>query len=196
MSRAAILAITRRSGPMTAKQLAMEMGMGESTVRTCIRRSRAGGRTDILRIAGWAGDVPLYGPGPGDDEEGGNTGERVLQSLRDQGPATASELAERLGITASVVDSAVRRIRKTHARLKMHITGWRLHRGSGGREAAIHAAGTGKDAPRPSFGDAAQRQAERRYQERQRVQRGAASMRKPRKPQAGPMAGFFDGLMR
>jgi DNA-binding CsgD family transcriptional regulator len=178
---------------MTVKQLALELSIGESSVRTSIRRARAGGRTDILRIAGWAADVPRYGPGPGDDEEGGSTSDRVMQSLEDHGPATVAALATRLKATIDTVDNAVRRLRKKRGNL--HIKAWKTHRGSGGREAAVYASGPGKDAERPTF-ENAQREAERRYQEKKRVQRGVASSRGPNKPKALAVAGFFDGLMR
>lgn len=45
MSRHAIRQLTARMGPMTIKQIAIELGLTESTVRTTVRRARAHGIT-------------------------------------------------------------------------------------------------------------------------------------------------------
>lgn len=192
MSRALLVALTRRHGPMTAKQLALESGLCESTVRTCIRRARAHG-TEHLRIADWASDVPMYGPGPDEDVEGGTTAQKVIACLQDGGPATVATIATRLGLTNSVVDSAVRRMRAKPGTL--HVVRWVRQVGRGGREAAVFALGVGKDAPRPNFEDA-QRQAERRYNEKRRVASESAGKGRYIKREAPrARAGFFDGLI-
>ena len=192
MSRHAIRQLTARKGPMTIKQLSLELGLTESTVRTTVRRARAYG-TEHLRIAGWAQDVPKYGPGPGPDVEGGSTAQRILDWLENGERATVSQLAERLGITKSAAESAVRRLREKRGKLR--IVGWSLARGKGGRESPIWAKGPGPDEPRPDFSDAAL-EYYRRYNEKRRIKRGH-SVRQARGVTASPVvASPFDGLMR
>lgn len=193
MSRHAIISLTTKHGPMTAKQIALELGIGESSVRTSIRRARAYG-TRYLRIAGWAQDVPKYGPGPGDDVAGGSTADHILERLQDGGPATVAQLTLELGTTTGTIDSAVRRLRRKGGVIR--IVGYKLHRGSGGREAAIFAFGPGRDAKRPDFSNA-QREAERRYAEKRRIQSvlNGGRTRGSRKRVAA-LAGPFDGLLR
>ena len=194
MSRAAIIAITRKLGPMSAKQLAAELRIQASSLRTCLRRARAHG-TKYIRIASWAGGVPMYGTGPEPDVEGGSTGERVMSLLEDGGRSTVAAMAKRLGMTALAVDAAVRRLRKKPGML--HIVGWERRIGQpGGREGAIYKAGPGKDAPRPDFSNS-QLEAERRRNEKRRIKHAINGGRtRARKAATGPTAGFFDGLMR
>lgn len=194
MSRAAIIALTRKHGPMTAKQLASALSIQEGSLRTCLRRARAHG-TKHIRIADWAGGIPKYGPGPEPDTEGGTTADRILQILEDGGRASVAKLAQRLGLETSVVDPAVRRLRAKPG--KIHVVGWERRVGeTGGREGAIYQVGPGVDAPRPDFSNS-QREAERRRNERRRVQSVVNGGRtRSRRAATGPTAGPFDGLMR
>lgn len=195
MSRAAIIAITRRIGPMTAKQLAWELGIAESSIRTSIRRARDHG-TAHIRIAGWAMDVAKYGPGPEDDADGGSTSQLILARLDEAGPESVIALAEILKVSVEAIDSAIRRLRAKKGRSGLVITGWRLTRGKGGREGPIYGLGKGEDAPRPDFSNA-QRQSERRYVAKRRVQRvlSGGTTRASRQVHS-ISAGIFDGLVR
>lgn len=195
MSRAGIIAVTRRLGPMTAKQLESELGINASSIRTSIRLARAHGTVHI-RIAGWAMDVAKYGPGPEDDAEGGSTSQLILSRLDEAGPASVQMLADELEITAQAVDSAIRRLRAKKGKGGLVITGWRLMRGTGGREGPIYGLGKGKDVPRPDFRQA-QRDAERRYAEKRRIRSVLAggATRASRQVQS-VSAGVFDGLGR
>ena len=179
---------------MSAKQLAAELRIQDSTIRTNIRRARAHG-TKYIRIAGWAGGVAMYGPGPEPDVEGGSTGERIMQLMAGGERATVARMAELLDLETSVVDPAVRRLRAKPG--KLHIVGWDRRVGQpGGREGAIYMAGPGKDVPRPDFTNS-QREAERRRNERRRVQKVLDGGRtRPKRAKEGPTAGFFDGLLR
>jgi len=189
LSRAAIISLTRKHGPMTAKQLASALSLQGSTLRTCLRRARAHG-TKYIRIADWAGGVAMYGPGPEPDAEGGSTGERVMSLMEDGGRATVANMAKRLGVTALAVDAAVRRLRKKPGML--HIDGWERRIGQpGGREGAIYKAGPGKDAPRPDFTNS-QLEAERRRNEKRRIKHTINGGRtRARKAAKGPTAGFL-----
>lgn len=193
MSRRAIIDITTRLGPMTVKQLAAELRIQDSTLRTNIRRARAHG-TKYIRIAAWAGGVPLYGPGPEPDVEGGSTGERIMQLMLGGERATVARMAVLLGLDTSVVDPAVRRLRAKPG--KLHIVGWDRRIGeTGGREGAIYMAGPGKDVPRQDFTNS-QRESERRRNERRRIKKVLEGGRtRPRRAKAGPTAGVFDGLL-
>ena len=186
--------MTRNQGPMTAKQLASALSVQDGTLRTSLRRARAHG-TKYIRIADWAGGVPMYGPGPEPDAEGGTTADRILQMLRDGGRASVSLLARRLELDVRTVDSAMRRLRKKKG--KVHVVGWERRIGEkGGREGAVYAAGPGRDVPRPDFSNS-QLEAERRRAEKRRVQAVLKGVKtKPKQPTNGPVAGFFDGLMR
>jgi predicted ArsR family transcriptional regulator len=192
LSRAAIIAITSKKGPMTAKQLAAELGLRYSTVRICINRARAHG-TKFLVIMKWYGGTPAYGPGPGDDAEGGATGERIIAWLKDGGPSTMRSIAPEIGVSVVAAESAMRRMRKIPG--KVHVVRWALARGTGGRESPVFAAGPGRDAKRPDFTNS-QRQAEQRYAERRRIARRLAggATRRPKRPQAAT-AGPFDALL-
>lgn len=195
MSRHLIIALTRRRGPMTAKQLAMETGLEGSTVRTNIRRARAHG-TKYLRIAAWAGDLPMYGPGPGDDVEGGTTGDKILAYLETHEPAPATVIAAAIGLTTAVVDPAIRRLRD---KKRVHVVDWKRRVGErGGREAGVFKAGPGKDAERPDFSGMARVYEQRRVEKRrvERITKGLPVRHMRAKQAAGPMAGFFDALMR
>ena len=193
MSRHAIRQLTARKGPMTIKQLAIELRLTDSTVRTTVRRARAGGSTEHLRIAGWSQNVPMYGPGPGPDVDGGGTEQRILDWLEGGERATARQLAEHLGITNAAAEAAIRRLRKKRGKLR--IVGWNLKRGKGGRESPIYSRGPGPDEPRPDFSDAAL-EYYRRYNEKRRIKRGH-SVRRSRGVTASPVvASPFDGLMR
>ena len=167
MSRHAIIALTRRMGPMTAKQLAAELRICESSVRTSICRARAHG-TQHIRIAAWAMDVAKYGPGPGEDEPGGSTIDLVLAHLEDGVTATVAQLASALGCTPKSVDSAIRRLRAKPGGNVIRIAGWSLARGHSGRESPIYEFGRSADAKRPDFSQA-QRQAEVRYNIKRRT---------------------------
>lgn len=195
MSRHLIIAITRRQGPMTAKQLAMETGLQESTVRTNVRRARAHG-TKYLRIAAWAGDVPMYGPGPGDDVDGGTTGDKILAYLETHEPAPAVVIAAAIGLTTAVVDPAIRRLRDKG---RVHVVDWKRRVGErGGREAGVFKSGPGRDAPRPDFTGMARVYEQRRVEKRRvaRIIKGLPVRNTGAKPTNGPTAGFFDALMR
>lgn len=194
MSRHAVIALTTRLGPMSVKQIAAELRVQDSTMRTCISRARAHG-TKYIRIAAWAGSIALYGPGPEPDAEGGSTGDRIMQLMTGGERATVRRMADLLGLPMSVVDPAVRRLREKPG--KLHIVGWeRRTGGTGGREAPIFMSGPGKDAPRPDFASA-RREAELRYNERRRIKHALnGGKSRPRAAKAGPSSGYFDGLLR
>ena len=178
---------------MTIKQIAIELNLTDSTVRTAVRRARANGSTEHLRIAGWSQNVPMYGPGPGDDVDGGGTEKRILDWLEGGERATARQLAEHLGITKGAAEAAIRRLREKRGKLR--IVGWSLMRGKGGRESPIYSRGPGADEPRPDFSNATLGYY-RRYNEKRRVLRGH-SVRQARGVTPTPaVAGPFDGLMR
>lgn len=192
MTRHAIRQLTAKRGPMTIKQIAIELTLTESTVRTTVRRARAHG-TEHIRIAGWAQDVAMYGPGPGPDVEGGSTAQRILDWLENGERATVIQLAERLGVTKPAAESAVRRLREKRGKLR--IVGWSLSRGKGGRESPIYALGPGRDEPRPDFTNAV-KDYYRRYNEKRRVKRGHSKRRARGSSSSVTTAGPFDGLMR
>lgn len=199
MTRAAIIALTRAHGPMTAKQLSIELGLQDNSVNISIRRARAHG-TKYLIIADWRGAIPMYGPGPGDDVEGGGVERRVLSWLEDSGRrATVAEMAAALGMTTTAVDAAVRRIRTRErdlvpSRRSMHVVDWRRHIGSGGRESAIYMHGPGGDAPRPDFSGAG-REHSRRRNEKYRVLRALEGKgRRPRTIHGGETSALFAGV--
>lgn len=87
----------------------------------------------------------------------GNTADRALLSLREEGPATSSQLADRLGLTQRQVAGVLVRMVRPSVRgpyagtQRAHVAGWH-------REAVlnlkaylrpIYAAGCGAKAPKP-----------------------------------------------
>lgn len=193
MSRYAMLQLLRRKGPMTAKGIAIELGLQHSTIRTCIQRARAGG-SDILCIVDWRGKVAVYGPGPGQDVEGGGTEWRILSMLEHGEQATVAQIAARLCASRTSIEAAIHRIRAKGKPLR--VVAWYRHRGRGGRASPVFTSGPGEDAPAPDFTHA-QSEALSRYREKIRVQLGRRRVRMaaaPATPPSRPVAGPFDGL--
>lgn len=171
MSRHYIMKITREKGPMSAKQLAAELGINESSTRSCIRRARTHG-TRYLRIAAWAGNVALYGPGPAEDAECTDTVAQIVDYLEGQRTGTNAQIAKHTGLSVTAVDSATRRMHKStkaHDPRRLYIAGWQRRIGKlGGRMSAIFAIGNRKDEPKPD-NSCVQKEAEKRYAEKRRI---------------------------
>lgn len=180
MSRNYIIKITQKKGPMSAKQLAAEVGINDSSMRTCIRRARAHG-TKYLRVADWAGGIPLYGPGPEDDEPGGHTGERILALLEFEPRGTVAQVADKLDLSTLAVDGAMRRLHRSRPK-QVYVIDWKRRIGkAGGRMAAVFARGNLPDAPKPDT-SRAQAEAEARRAEKRRVASALRTGRKLRGP--------------
>jgi DNA-binding Lrp family transcriptional regulator len=180
MSRHHIIKLTQKKGPMTVKQLAAELNINDSSLRTCLRRARAHG-TKHLRVADWVGGIALYGPGPEPDAPGGSTGDQIMAYLDTEQSATVSQMAEHLGLSATAVDGAVRRLRLKRPK-RLYIAGWKRRIGQrGGRMAAVFARGNWPDAPKPDVTDA-QNEAEKRRAEKRRVASAVRTGRKLRGP--------------
>ena len=187
MSRNYIIKITQKKGPMSIKQLAAEVGINDSSMRTCIRRARVHG-TKHIRIADWAGGVPLYGPGPDEDEPGGHTGERILALLAFEPRGTVAQVADKLGLTPLAVDGAMRRLHRSRPK-QVYVIDWKRRIGKrGGRMAAVFAKGAKPDAKKPDA-SRAQAEAEARRAERRRVASAVRTGRKLRGPQGRQLMG-------
>lgn len=146
MTLQAMIELTRDKGPMTAKQIAAELGLQISGINTSIRRARRDG-SDLLRIARWAWNIPKYAPGPGEDAPFDGVSGQILSHLELTGNATASEIATELGLSREIVESSIYRL---HQGASLHIGDWKSARGNkGGRKAAVYVFGKGRDVPRP-----------------------------------------------
>lgn len=184
MSRYYIMKITREKGPMSAKQLAAEIGINDSSVRTVIRRARAHG-TRYIRIADWAGNVALYGPGPAEDAEDTRTIAKIIDYLEGQRVGTNAQIAKHTGLSEAAVDAATRRMHlsiKAHDPRRLYIAGWQRRIGKlGGRMSAIFAIGNRKDEPKPD-NSRVQKEAEQRYAEKRRIKTALRTGRRLRGP--------------
>jgi len=180
MSRNYIIKITQKKGPMSIKQLAAEVGINDSSMRTCIRRARVHG-TKHIRIADWAGGVPLYGPGPDEDEPGGHTGARILALLEFEPSGTVAQVADKLDLTTLAVDGAMRRLHRSRPK-QVYVIDWKRRIGKlGGRMAAVYAKGNKPDAEKPDT-SRARAEAEARRAEKRRVASALRTGKKLRGP--------------
>ncbi len=93
----------------------------------------------------------------------------IEKLLREQGPMTAAEIAEALEFTRSRVDASIIEARKRYGTTHFRITGYKRQVGIQGREAAVFAAGPGKDVPRPAMDTLDDRRAiQQRYRDKYR----------------------------
>jgi hypothetical protein len=168
VTRAAIIELTRTLGPLTTKQIGIERGISASTARQNVRRARAYG-SQFLRIAGWVGGLPLYGPGPAPDNlDGGRTSDRIMALLEFGGPLTSAQVTKRLAdLPSTSVWRAIHRLRELK---KIHVFDYKRRVNTPGREAIIWAAGKGQDKPRPDFSER-HHEADRRRRGKNRVKR-------------------------
>lgn len=178
MSRHLIIKLTQKKGPMSAKQLADEVGINESSMRTCIRRARAHG-TKHIRIAAWAGNVALYGPGPEPDTEDMTTVGQIRDYLEIQGAGTNAQIAKHTSMSMMAVDAATRRL---HQAGVIYVSAWKRRIGMrGGRMAAVFSLGRFYDTPKPDVSEA-QAEAELRRGAKRRVASALRTGRKLRGP--------------
>lgn len=94
--------------------------------------------------------------------------EAILALIGDEGPMTAAEITEALGITRRSVDSSIHEMRDYGTKF-LRITSYKRQRGRGGREAPVYGLGPGQDAKRPVMNtpeEAKKRQ--ERYREKNR----------------------------
>ena len=153
-----IQAVLSRSAPLSATDIARYAFVSESTLRN-------GGYLNALRKAGhihisdWqrsaAGrNEPLYAAGPCDESPPAQRAARntvrleaILALLQRHGPLTYREVAQFLGLSATIVKNA-RYLTLLLDADKVHIKTWRRSRP--GPMQAVYAAGAGRSAPRPT----------------------------------------------
>lgn len=121
------------------------------------------------------------------------TRDAITKALTDCGPMTVAELVEHLQWTRTRVDGCISLARANHPGQFFRIVRYRHGRG---REAAVYAAGPGKDAKRPTFDQAHVAARNGSYYRRNRARLAVARKLRAGAPMASPWSGLIPPARR
>lgn len=111
----------------------------------------------------------------------------ITQALRECGPMSVPEIAERLGMARNRVNTAMTTARANHPGRFFRIIRYRPQVGISGRETPIYSASRGPDAPRPVFDKA--------HGRRDHYQRNRSRLAVERHKRRGISATWLSGLV-
>jgi hypothetical protein len=92
----------------------------------------------------------------------------IVQMLKDLGPMSAADITREMGIGRKAIGAAINSARSKFGTALIRIERYDKTRGRGGREVPIYGPGPGADVKRPTFGKHTVRQAQKRYDDRNR----------------------------